>query len=177
MKIYKFLSEEEVIEVIDNVARKQSTKPHGVHGIEDLRQHVKLLCWKVLPDFDPVKQKKKGNASQALENWLSRIAKNRLINLYRDTTGSINRKFKKDTEFTYQHRKGLMEPIPIDKVTDEPTVAFEDTIDFKTNFEKIKNELSQENLDILDAVLSGEKIPAYYRKKLLLQIQEILNGN
>lgn len=174
MKIKEYLTDKQIMDVIDEVAVKQATKPYGIYSIPDLRQQIKLICWQKISEFDPTKRKTK-DIAQALENWLSSISRNRLINLHRDVMGS-NKRFKSDTDFTFERRKKLNEPVSIDAVDITYYIEQLDDINFKDSFQRIITQLSVENLDVLEAVLSGEKIPTLYRKKLYSNIEEILNA-
>lgn len=173
IEAFKYLSEKDIMEVIDEVALKCSTRPHSIYDIDDLKQYVSILCWQKLPDFN-VNKRKTDTAKQALMNWLSRIAYNRLINLHRDMLGAGSKKFKKDTDFSQQQRKALLEPISLSACDEIDKLSYEINIIDDNKILYITTKLTLEYIDVLDSILSGERVPSQYKNKLFNEIRRIL---
>lgn len=175
MDILSVLSEEEILVIIDRVALKQSKKPHGIYGIDDLQQFSRMVCWTKLPQFD-FSRRKEAEIPKALENWLSRVIKNRLINLHRDTSKDFDKPFKKDAdEFQVNVRNSLLKPISLSVVSSDAVVEDHDfqNINYMRSITKC---LDEEYIEILDCYLSGFSIPSYYRDKLLKKIKTIIEN-
>lgn len=175
MEVFKYITESDVMEVIEEVALKCSTRPHSIYGIDDLKQHVRILCWQKLPEFD-LSKKKTNKAKQALMNWLSNIAHKRLINLHRDMMGAAHKTFKKDTDFSKIQRKNLMEPVSLEESDEVNSITYDVSYIDISLLNIISSELSDEYIEILDRLLSGLKIPSYYRRKLECAVNEVING-
>lgn len=169
------MTEQEILEIIDRVARKQSTKPHGIYSVEDLQQFSRMVCWTKLHQFDFSRGKTK-DIPKALENWLSKVVKNRLVNLHRDTSKEFDKPFKNDiNECQLQIRNNLLRPLSLE-ILSESDAAKEYDFDNVHTLRNITRHLDDEHIEILDCYLSGFAIPAYYRNKLLKKIKVIVSN-
>ncbi len=76
MKIPDNMSEDEVLAVIETIARRLAYKyKFGYHDIDDMKQQARLEAWKGLADYD---------GKRPLENFLWTHVRNRLYNFKRD---------------------------------------------------------------------------------------------
>lgn len=74
--IPKGMTEQQVLDVIENVARRLAKKyKFGYHTIDDMKQEARLEAWKALDKYDN---------KRPLENFLWTHVRNRLFNLKRD---------------------------------------------------------------------------------------------
>lgn len=65
---------QEVMNTIEKLATKHSSKPFGFYEKEDLYQEVWVICLEKLDTYRPEEGR--------LENYLSKVVRNQLINLY-----------------------------------------------------------------------------------------------
>ena len=76
MKIPKGMTEEQVLETIENVAQRLAYKfKFGYHEVEDMKQQAKIFALEVLPKYDN---------KRPLENFLWSCVHNKLFNFKRD---------------------------------------------------------------------------------------------
>jgi RNA polymerase sigma factor (sigma-70 family) len=77
LKIPAHLNEQEVLATIDVVVRKVSkTFSFGYFDVQDIEQEARIILLEALPSFDPSRAR--------LEAFLTRVARTRLINFWRD---------------------------------------------------------------------------------------------
>ena len=109
-----------------------------------------------------------------MENWLNSVVSNRLKNFYRDNWQAQQRVSKFDTDlFVAEKRKSLKNPVNIDDIDPNLIIQEEFKADYN-KFKKIVTYLDSEMFDILDSLLSGEKVQCYYKNKLINRIEEIM---
>jgi hypothetical protein len=76
MKIPDNMTEDEVVAIIDNVAKRLARKfKFGYHDIEDMKQQARLYAWEGMENYD---------STRPLENFLWTHVRNRLFNFKRD---------------------------------------------------------------------------------------------
>ena len=76
MKIPKGMTEDEVLEIIDNVAQRLAYKfKFGYHDLDDMKQQARFFALQVLPKYDN---------KRPLENFLWSCVHNKLFNYKRD---------------------------------------------------------------------------------------------
>lgn len=173
-KIFSLLPENKIIAVIDKVAHFYKNKGFLYFDSVDIEQQAKLICWNKINEFDP-RRKKIDNIEEALEHWLNRIVSNRLKNLYRDHVGIVHRDFKRDTEFTKECRINLLNPVNIAESYNLCDIDLNST-EFKELLQIIVDNIDHELFDVLEALLSGENIGDYYKKKLFIEVTKILKN-
>ena len=165
------LSESEVIEIITMVVKNHRNKVFGIYEQRDIEQEAWIIALEKMHNFNFEKAKQK-NIKKAFECWLNTVISNRLTNLFRDKYIVPQRGLKSDkSEVDQTKRVNLMHPIDISSTSDS-TLKTVDFIDFD-GIKEIVSKLDNDNLDILDSILSGEKINCYYRNKLLKSINKI----
>ncbi len=73
------MTEEQVLQTIDNIANRLSSKfKFGYHEIEDMKQQARLFAWEGLAHYDGIRP---------LENFLWTHVRNRLYNFKRNNFG------------------------------------------------------------------------------------------
>lgn len=156
------------------MAENHKNKEFGIFDQDDIKQQTRLICWQKVNEFDFTRRKAK-NAEQALENWLNRVVSNRLKNLYRDNVKGYNKQFKSDCgEIDKKKRESLLNPASLSDIIEDGFYDI-DNLENKEVVDMIINNLTAENIDILDAMFSGENIGSYYKKKLFENIRVILD--
>ena len=79
MTIPSNMTEEQVIQTIDNIANRLASKfKFGYHEIEDMKQQARLFAWEGLKNYDGIRP---------LENFLWTHVRNRLYNFKRNNFG------------------------------------------------------------------------------------------
>jgi DNA-directed RNA polymerase specialized sigma24 family protein len=171
------LSEQEIAAIILKVAENHKNKTFANYTAEDIKQCVCLIAWEKLEDFDFSKARA-GNEAQALENWLNTVASNRLINLKRDKYLTPQKKRRTDkSEADLQKRVNLSHPLSINDLEGVDFLYNDiDCTETKELLEKVISELCDDDRDVLYALLAGEEINNYYKKKLMTSIQDIIKN-
>ncbi len=73
------MTEQQVVQTIDNIANRLATKfKFGFHELEDMKQQARLFAWEGLKNYDGVRP---------LENFLWTHVRNRLYNFKRNNFG------------------------------------------------------------------------------------------
>lgn len=171
------ITEKEIIEVIQNVAKNHRNKAFDYHTEDDIEQEASIIAWSKLSEFVPARGKSK-NIKQSLENWLNTVVSRRLKNFYRDKFLVPQKSLKSDKSTTEQSKRtNLMHPLNIEDISDETFKVFDNNYFDKYEFKYIIENLSFEMLDILEAILSGQNIKCYYRNKLLEKIKKLSKEN
>lgn len=171
--IFNLLSDQQIINIIDRVASFHKNKVFLHFDSNDIEQQVRLTCWQKINGFDPSRRKNNNKIEQALENWLNRIVSNRLKNLYRDHVKIVQKDFKKDDEFSKQKRQNLLMPVSLSEGIDICGID-SNNIEFQELLGIIVDNIDHELFDILEALLSGEIIGDYYKKRLFQAITKVL---
>lgn len=154
------ISKEEIYEIITKVAKNHRNKKFLYLTEEDIEYKAWEIALEQIQDFN-VKRGKVENPKKCLEHWLNAVVSNRLKNYYRD-------------EFEVKKKSKVMSASSLTydvDVHDTNDLAF--TFENKELWDLIISNLSANYLDILDAVLSGEKISPYYKTKLQSKIRTI----
>ena len=199
--IPKGYTEEEVVEILENVARRLCSRfKFGYHDIEDIKQQAILEGWKVLTE-------KKYNGEHPLENFLWVHVKNRLVNFKRDNYERITKPCEKcpykaydkenneclkygdnleDCKFYHKWimrnaaKKNLVDTIDVDNVDDEHENrmkiydAHTDHVDARKIDIILLEELKLEYLNDYDRFKVGAKLSKDDREKIKEQICIIL---
>lgn len=168
------LSKADITEVIHKVASNHKNKDFDIHTPEDIEQEVWCIVLSTLSSFN-ITRSTTTNPKEALERWLNTVVSRRLANFYRDRSIVPHKVIQTDNnETSKQKRINLMHPIDIDALMDEDMVVYIENILDNECWRFVIDRLDNELMDILDSILSGEKIVCYYKNKLLHKIQNIL---
>ena len=73
----KKISYEEVIDIIESIAKTHRAKKFGFMTEEDIESQVRLICIQQIKFFDITKESDITH-QKSLERWLNKIVKNRL---------------------------------------------------------------------------------------------------
>lgn len=146
----------EIFEVIEKVAENHKNKSFDCHSPEDIKNQVWVIALEKRGDFIYSRAKNK-DPKLAFESWLNVVISNRLKNFHRD-------KKKKNPENC----------ISINALTNCVELISNDYFLTSETWVKIKFLLSDESIEILDSVLSGEKVNSYYKQKLFKEIEKCL---
>lgn len=166
------LNESEVIEIITMVVKNHKNKVFGIYDQKDIEQEAWIIALEKMGSFNFEKAKQK-DIKKAFECWLNAVISNRLANLFRDKYIVPQRSLKSDKSDVDQTKRiNLMHPIDISSTSDSNLKTNFVSFDFN-EIKDIVDKLDSDNLDILDSILSGEKINCYYRNKLLKSINKI----
>lgn len=165
MHIIKDLSKDKIYEIAEKVAENHKNKAFGLYSSEDIKQQVWQIILEQLPGFNHSRGKVK-KPEEALERWLNRVVSNRLKNFYRDRHTVPNKNCQTVNQTDYMKDSGNVVERSIDNLMEE-VVSNE-------YWAKIKSSLDENDMDILEALLSGEKINTYYKNKLFSKIKGIL---
>lgn len=200
--IPKGYTEEQVIETLNNVAKRLSSRfKFGYHDFEDIMQQAILEGWKVLSEG-------KYNGNHPLENFLWVHIHNRLFNFKRDNYERISRPCEKcpyksydrendkclkydedcleDCKFYYKWimrnvaKKNLVDTIDVDNVDDENENRMKSYDDYTQNLDaKEIDTLLQDKLDpsfwgSYDRLRANARLKKPERDKLLAEIYRIL---
>lgn len=170
MKKIKGLTQEEILEVGEKVARNHSHKVFGYYTNDDIHQEVWIIILDRLNDFDASKVVTT-NIKKGLENFLNSVVSKRLINLYRDKY-LVPQRHKTD----HPGRYGTSHmPNEITDDVEEKTVhSFDWTTMDKELLEYVIEQLTPADVKILEAILNGENISPYYRGKVSRHVKELI---
>lgn len=170
------LIQSQVIDICTKVAKNHNNKSFSYFESDDIEQQAWIIILDKIGEFDPSKGTT-NNIEQSLENWLNTIVSRRLSNFYRDKFKVPQKQLKSDkSEYDQVKRQNLMKPLDISYVSDvsENNDIVSRLVDGEL-WQTIIAQLSPEYLDILDSILSGEKINCYYKNKLIIQIKNIMD--
>lgn len=164
MKIVKIkgLTKEDIYAIIEKVVKNHANKAFDLYDSDDIQQQTWQILLKQLPGFDLKKIKKTNNIAQALENWLNKVASSRLKNFYRDKSVVPKKNIQTTNIDVYQ--------CPDDFQANHDLLS---GLELEDNLDILISELDEEELDILDCLLSGENIGPYYKNKLITRIKEV----
>lgn len=171
----KGLSEQEIIDIGNKVAFNHSAKKFDYHNEDDIYQQVWIIILQQIDQFQPDRINS-NNIKQGLENWLNGVVSKRLKNFYRDNFAikQQSRKTDKNESETIK-RKSLQHPVAICEVGEIiQNLNILDDIEFYDIWDFIVKELTWEEVDVLDAILSGEIVPQYYKTKLSLKLKDLI---
>jgi len=169
------LTEEQVIDIVSKVANNHKNKHFGYFTSEDIIQEVWAIALDRLKEFD-YNRGKESNIEKALEHFLNNVIARRLSNLYRDHYVVPQRQLKSDkSDYDQVKRINLMHPVNISDLSEESIGSFIEYTFDNDHWYYIIHHLSEENIDILDALLSAEKVSCYYKNSLLRSINGLIN--
>lgn len=170
------LTEAEIIEVIDKVAQNHSKKAFSYYTSSDIKQEVWRIALEKLIEFSLEKSRHPLNPKKALEHFLNTVMARRLSNLYRDKYLVPQKALKSDrSESDQRKRVNLMHPLDINEISESNIRSINGDVLESEIWAIVNKNLNDEEFDILDALLSGERINCYYKNKLLTQINKILD--
>lgn len=182
-------TEEEIIAVLDNVARRLAKRfKFGYHDNNDMMQQAKLFALEGLKNYD---------GQRPLENYLWTHVHNRLFNFKRDKYSRPNcpcgecsedhAKCKQETCSVYiqwekrnQAKQNLMNPIDMDNVEDEHEDSMKneesvsDTAHNNDLIKTINDKLPLEFRHDMLRIMQGVPVPKHRKDKLILEIQKVL---
>lgn len=162
--IHQILTKEQILAVIQKVAKNHRKKAFGIWGPNDIEHEVYIIAQKILPDFNTKFIKKNKSAEQALENWLNSSISKRLINFHRDKFVGNPKKFKSARGLKLHQRKfNLSYPLDLTEVAEDNLVNFFDTFDDFEAKDRFLAGLNEAEIDIVESYLSGEKLSSYYK--------------
>lgn len=167
------LTETQVTEIINKVAENHKQKSFDYHSSEDIFQKVWEIVLEKLPFFE-LDRGLYDDPQKCLEHWLNTVVSRRLSNYKRDTF-DVKQKARKNDKSPkeVETRKSLAYPVELNVITENCLGVYDDDIINNEYIKIIWESLEPKHRDILDAVLSGEKIQAYYRNQLANAIREI----
>lgn len=168
----KKISYEEVIDIIEAIAKTHRSKKFGFMTEEDIESQVRLICVQQIKFFDITKESDITH-QKSLERWLNKIVKNRLKNFYRDHCGSLNEQHKKARVSLSAKARNTKD----DAVSYEPSTGkneTENSVVFGELKDFVESRLSEEGLEIYRACLSEEPVNSYYKNKLRVEISQIM---
>lgn len=169
------LSEERVIQICDKVAKNHQQKKFDYFTEDDIYQEAWIIILEKIDEFTE-KKIKETNIEQALENFLNSVVGNRLSNFYRDRYVVKIRRKKSDTDCDHTIKLSLSSPSDISLIQ-ELCDYNESVHDFEEYTQKIFSQLTDESFEVLESILSGQKVSRYYKQKLWDEIRDINNVN
>lgn len=168
------LNRDDIINVITNVVKNHRNKAFSYYTEEDIEQEAWIIALNKLGDFVPARGKNK-DIKQSLENFLNTVVSRRLKNLYRDKYVVPQRTLKSDKSPGDQNKRtNLMHPLNLEEISEDKLHGLTSMIFENESWNKIIQNLNEDLIDILDAMLSGQIIKCYYRNKLLYNIKSIM---
>jgi hypothetical protein len=167
------ISYEDVVAIIEMIAKMHRGKKFGFMTEEDIESQVRLICIQQLRFFD-AKKEADVTHHKSLERWLNKIVKNRLKNFYRDHCLSVNEKHSSARQSLSRSACSL---------DDQTHVADQNSIQRSTIQEDIEHaelqifieqRLDESYMEIYKACINDEAVTPYYKNKLMGRINEIL---
>ena len=175
MKIPKNMTEEEVIETIQNVVKRVSYNfKFAFYDVEDIEQEAFIIGMEALDRYDE---------TRPLENFLFVHIKNRLKNFKRDNYIRYEPEKPWSNDVRKVAKKSLMEPVNIDNVTDYSNDSMKHRDDFidivhkKEYLEFIDRNLSISLRGDYLRMLHGVHVPKPRRDEIIETIQDLLKEN
>jgi DNA-directed RNA polymerase specialized sigma24 family protein len=137
------------------VAKNHKHKSFDIHSSSDIEQEVWVIALKQISEFDITKCKHK-DTEKALEHWLNTVISNRLANFYRDEF--LIKKRDKNKEF--------VSIMSIDSANLDVDQLFEQNHDNLDFWDCVNNNFTENQMDVLESILSNESVNSYYKIKL-----------
>ena len=167
------ISYDDVIVIIEMIAKMHRGKKFGFMTEEDIESQVRLICIQQLRFFDSTKEADVTH-QKSLERWLNKIVKNRLKNFYRDHCLSVNEKHASARQSLSRSACSLEEKNQsVDENAIQRSTMHEDLEHAELQEFIIKN-LDEAYLEIYHSCLNDEAVTPYYKNKLLVRINEII---
>lgn len=171
------LTEDDVVEIIQNIGNIHCHKKFAYHDEDDMRGQIALICLDRISKYDP--EKSSGTSiKNKIERFLNTTVKNRLITFYRDSCGSVNEDYRRT-------RMNLMNCLPMDNVDAKEFNRRVEDVDFTDNL--IYEELTEfvesglmeidpsgDLINIYYDLIANESVTAYYRAKLNDALNKLL---
>lgn len=185
-KIPQDMTEQEVMQVIDNVANRLARRfKFGYHEVEDMKQQARLFAWEGLDGYIN---------GLPLENYLWTHVRNRLFNFKRDKYERPGNPCESCKENncdchnckTYQKwiahnksKKNLMNPVDIENVVDEHEKNMRDCSDdgeleYRELLEKIRAEMSIPLYKMFIRLQYGGKLNKIQKTKVQIEVDRIM---
>ena len=191
LKIPKNHSEQEVLDVIDNIANRLCYKfKFGYHSPEDMKQQARLFAWEGLEKYDN---------KRPLENFLWTHVRNRLYNFKRNNYSRLEKPCdtcefyinKKCTAFVDQEecnlykgwldrnnaKKNLMHSISVEFDQKESTTSSVGTLFAKEVVELLDAELHVRFREDWIRLLNNLRLNKIRKDRILEEIKSILKEN
>lgn len=175
MKIPAGMTEEQVLKIIHNVARKHSTRKFSYLTYKDLYQHASMFCISKIETFDfgRATEANSQDIEKALFNWFSRILNNQMKNFYRDNIDKV-----------VEQKGGKVTTTVITHHSIDQNERYDDVIDChkQRDVEKIDQlivataTLTDAEFEIFDGMLSGDHISQDQRDQVIEKCQ-LANNN
>ena len=167
------ISYDEVINIIEMIARTHRAKKFGFMTEDDIESQVRLICIQQLKFFDLSKEAD-ATHHKSLERWLNKIVKNRLKNFYRDHCLSVNEKHSSARQSLSRSASSLPDKNQsFDSNSVQKSTVYEDVEYEELKIFIIKN-LDESYVEIYNACINDEAVTPYYKNKLLIKISEIM---
>jgi hypothetical protein len=167
------LSYDDVVNVIEMIAKMHRGKKFGFMTEEDIESQVRLICIQQLKFFDPKKEADVTH-NKSLERWLNKIVKNRLKNFYRDHCLSVN---EKHSSARQSLSRSACSPDEQNHLINQNSIQksnIQDELEHAELQEFIEARLDESHMEIYTACLNDEAVTPYYKNKLMAKIEEIL---
>jgi hypothetical protein len=153
------------MEVMTKVVKNHRNKAFGIYTEDDIEQEAWTIILEKLPDFAYDRSKVK-DVKKSLEHWLNTILSNRLKNLFRDKFLVPQRMIPSKKE---RPANNLLSPLDIQFAMEDSSTHYLESMDNEF-WEFLLREIPVPFLDILESLMSGERINCYYKGKLSEQI-------
>jgi hypothetical protein len=175
------LTENDVLEVIDDIAAKLSPKlAFGIHTMEDIRQEGRILALRGLEKFNHTLFTAEG-MKQGLENFLRVHVNKRIRNHKRDNLGRTEKPVNPARIAAWEQRNkirhNLMNPLDISEISYDIFLR-DDVVEdahYSQLIELIKRELSPELRSDFLRMCDGVRIPKGRQSKVRAALIEIMN--
>jgi hypothetical protein len=167
------ISYEEVLSIIENIAKTHRGKKFGFMTEEDIESQVRLICIQQIKFFDITKESDITH-QKSLERWLNKIVKNRLKNFYRDHCLSVNKKHATARQNLSKSASSDIEKTEsLNKNAITKSNIIED-LEFQELRDFIIKNLDSQMLEIYEACISDEAVTPYYKNKLIAKVNELM---
>lgn len=169
----KKISYEEVIDIIESIAKTHRAKKFGFMTEEDIESQVRLICIQQIKFFDITKESDITH-QKSLERWLNKIVKNRLKNFYRDHCLSVNKKHASARQSL--SRSASSDPEKTQIVNDNAVQRSNiiDILEYEELREFVMSGLDEPMMEIYNACMNDEAVTSYYKNKLIARVLDLI---
>lgn len=169
----KKISYEEVIDIIEAIAKTHRAKKFGFMTEEDIESQVRLICIQQIKFFDITKESDITH-QKSLERWLNKIVKNRLKNFYRDHCLSVNKKHASARQSL--SRSASSDPEKTQIVNDNAVQRSNiiDILEYEELREFVMSGLDEPMMEIYNACMNDEAVTPYYKNKLIARVLDLI---
>ena len=167
------ISYEDVVFIIDSIAKTHRSKKFGFMTEEDIESQVRLICVQQIKFFDPTKEADVTH-HKSLERWLNKIVKNRLKNFYRDHCLSVNEKHASARQSLSKSASSLPDK---NESIDENAIQRSNVhqeVEYIELRDMVISKLDDAHMEIYNACINDEAVTPYYKNKLMTRINEII---